>query len=374
MSKLLNIGVVANTAFNIYNFRLGLINALQQQGHHVVAIAPKDDYVGLLIENNIEFIEVKNLARKGTNPFNDLKLINEFRKIYKQRKLDVVLQYTIKPNIYGTLAARLTNTKSICTVTGLGYTFLNKSVASKVAHNLYRLAFSFTNIVLFQNADDLQIFVDNKLVDKQKTQIVPGSGIDIIKFHPDFCVQEKADGILRFLMIGRLLKDKGIYEYVEAAKQILQKKQDTEFHVLGDIDNDNPTAIKKEELDSWINEKIIHYHPHAKDTRPFICNSDCVVLPSYREGMPRVILEGMAMGKPCITTDAPGCKDAIIDGESGFLCTKEDVTSLISSMESFALLNKADRNKLGINARKRTENVFSNESVNLIYINLLAKL
>ena len=374
MSKLLNIGVVANTAFNIYNFRLGLINALQQQGHHVVAIAPKDDYVELLQENNIEFIEVKNLARKGTNPFNDLKLINEFRKIYKQRKLDVVLQYTIKPNIYGTLAARLTNTKSICTVTGLGYTFLNKSVASKVAHNLYRLAFSFANIVLFQNADDLQIFVDNKLVDKQKTQIVPGSGIDIIKFHPDFCVQEKADGILRFLMIGRLLKDKGIYEYVEAAKQILQKKQDTEFHVLGDIDNDNPTAIKKEELDSWINEKIIHYHPHAKDTRPFICNSDCVVLPSYREGMPRVILEGMAMGKPCITTDAPGCKDAIIDGESGFLCTKEDVTSLISSMESFALLNKADRNKLGINARKRTENVFSNESVNLIYINLLAKL
>src|SRR4051812_31645535 len=126
----MNIGIVANTAFNIYNFRLGLIKGLQKEGHHVVAIAPKDEYAGLLRENEIEFIEIKNLARKGTNPFNDLKLINEFRKIYKEHKLDAVLQFTIKPNIYGTLAARFTNTKTICTVTGLGYTFLNKSIAS----------------------------------------------------------------------------------------------------------------------------------------------------------------------------------------------------------------------------------------------------
>ena len=162
MTKKLHIGIVANTAFNIYNFRLGLIKALQQEGHHVVAIAPTDTYAELLKENQIEFIEVKNLARKGTNPLNDFKLMNEFRRIYKQQKLDVVLQYTIKPNIYGTLAARLTNTHSICTVTGLGYTFLNDSIASKVAHRLYRLAFYFADKVLFQNTDDLEIFVSNK--------------------------------------------------------------------------------------------------------------------------------------------------------------------------------------------------------------------
>lgn len=382
MTKPLNIGIVANTAFNIYNFRLGLINALKQEGHHVIAIAPKDEYVELLKENNIEFIEVQHLARKGTNPFNDFKLMNEFRQMYKQQKLDVVLQYTIKPNIYGTLAARLTNTKTICTVTGLGYTFLNKSIASKVAHNLYRLAFSFADKVLFQNNDDIDIFVKNKLVNKNKVELVAGSGIDIQKFHPDFCLSYHDDrgtispetDVTRFLMIARLLKDKGIYEYAEAAKQILLQNKNVEFHVLGEIDNENPSAIKKEELDNWIAQKIIIYHEHTKDTRPFICATDCVVLPSYREGMPRVILEGMAMGKPCITSDAPGCKDAIIDGKSGFFCKTADAVSLKESMERFILLEKTEKNQIGMNARKRAENVFSNEAVNLIYINLLAKL
>ncbi len=394
MSKPLNIGIVANTAFNIYNFRLGLINALKKEGHHVIAIAPKDEYTDLLKQNNIEFIEVQNLARKGTNPFNDLKLLNEFRKIYKQQQLDVVLQYTIKPNIYGTLAATFTNTKTICTVTGLGYTFLNNSIASKVAHSLYRFAFSFADKVLFQNNDDIEIFVSNKLVDKHKVQLVAGSGIDIQKFHPDFCSKKneatvivnevkqsfdstdgflpRHDGVVRFLMIARLLKDKGIYEYVEAAKQILQKNENVEFHVLGDIDNDNPTAIKKEELEDWIRQKSIIYHAHTKDTRPFICATDCVVLPSYREGMPRVILEGMAMGKPCITTDAPGCKDAVIDGESGFLCKTADVISLKESMERFISAEETYKIQIGINARKRAENTFSTEAVNLTYINLLS--
>ncbi len=371
MIKPLNIGVVANTAFNIYNFRLGLIKALQQEGHHVVAIAPADNYVGLLKENNIEFIEIKNLARKGTNPVNDLLLINEFRNIYKKQKLDVVLQYTIKPNIYGTLAAKFTKTKTVCTVTGLGYTFLNESIASKVALRLYRFAFSFADKVLFQNTDDLQIFVENKLVDKQKTQIVPGSGIDIQKFHPDFCQKKNDDGITKFLMIARLLKDKGVYEYIEAAKQILRQNKRVEFHLLGDIDNENPSTIKKEELDAWIKDGIVQYHGYAKDTRPYICATDCVVLPSYREGMPRVILEGMAMGKPCITSDAPGCKDAIIDGESGFFAKTADVVSLKRTFEDFILLEKIYKNQIGVNARKRAENVFSNEAVNRIYINLL---
>lgn len=374
MDKKLHIGIVANTAFNIYNFRLGLIKALQQEGHHVVAIAPTDTYSELLKENQIEFIEVNNLARKGTNPLNDFKLMNEFRRIYKQQQLDVVLQYTIKPNIYGTLAARLTNTKSICTVTGLGYTFLNDSIASKVAHRLYRLAFSFADKVLFQNTDDLEIFVTNKLVSRQKTHIVPGSGIDTKRFNPDFCTPKTDDGITRFLMIGRLLKDKGVYEYAEAAKQVLSDNQNVEFHLLGDIDNDNPSAIKKEELDAWIKEGIIHYHGYAKDTRPYICQADCVVLPSYREGMPRVILEGMAMGKPCITSDASGCKDAIVHGESGFICRTADAQSLAQSLRTFLVLDKTYKNQIGINARKRAESVFSQQAVSMIYVKLLAKL
>jgi glycosyltransferase involved in cell wall biosynthesis len=374
MTKQLNIGIVANTAFNIYNFRLGLIKALEAKGHKVFAIAPSDNYVDLLKEEQINFIALKQLSRKGTNPINDLKLINEFRKLYKENKLDVVLQYTIKPNIYGTFAAKLIGIKSVCTVTGLGYTFLNNSIASKVAHRLYRLAFSFTDKVLFQNNDDVQTFLEHQLVDKDKTQVVPGSGIDTDRFSPDFCEVKNDDGITRFLMIGRLLKDKGVNEYIIAAKNILQKNKHIEFHLLGEIDNQNPSAIKTEELQLWINTGIIHYHKHTKDTRPYICHADCVVLPSYREGMPRVILEGMAMGKPCITTDAPGCKDSIIDNESGFICKTADVDALQQTMEHFILLDKNDKIRLGNNARYRAKNIFSTENINNSYLELLSKL
>jgi len=373
MTKPLNIGIVANTAFNIYNFRLGLIKALQAEGHHVFAIAPSDNYVDLLKENKINFIEVKQLSRKGTNPIHDLKLINEFRNIYKKNKLDVVLQYTIKPNIYGTFAAKLTGTKTICTVTGLGYTFLNKSIVSKVAHRLYRLAFTFADKVLFQNSDDVKTFIDNKLVNQNKTQIVPGSGIDTDRFSPDFCTTKKEETI-RFLMIGRLLKDKGVYEYVAAARNILQKNNKVEFHLLGEIDNQNPSAIKKEELENWIQNGSIFYHEHTKDTRPFICNADCVVLPSYREGMPRVILEGLAMGKPCITTDAPGCKDAVVDGESGFICKTANVASLEQKLQEFILLDNVYKIQIGINARNRAIYTFSMKHITSIYLEELRNL
>ncbi|MFN8283002.1 MAG: glycosyltransferase family 4 protein [Chitinophagales bacterium] len=376
MFRKLNIGVVANTAFNIFNFRLELIKALKNAGHRVVAIAPKDNYVDLLLENNIEFIALKKLSRKGTNPVNDLMLVNELRTIYKKNRLDVVLQYTIKPNIYGTLAAKLSGTKTICTVTGLGYTFLNKNLTAKIAHQLYRFAFKNSNKVLFQNTDDLQVFVDFNLVDKAKCDIIPGSGIDVEKFHPDFCQNRfvPRDDTTRFLMIGRLLKDKGIFEYIEAAQLVKKQFPQTAFHVLGEIDTQNPSAIKKEQLDNWIKDNVIVYHEHTKDTRPFICAADCVVLPSYREGMPRVILEGMAMGKPCITTDAPGCKDSIIDGESGFLCKTADSRSLADVLQKFVSLNKKNKQELSINARKRAENIFSSVNINARYLDLLQKL
>lgn len=374
MTKSLNIGIVANTAFNIYNFRLGLIKFLQQEGHTVWAIAPADDYIPLIEKNNIPFVEVKHLSRKGTNPIYDLQLCNEFRKIYHSLQLDVVLQYTIKPNIYGTLAARMAGTKAICTVTGLGYTFLNKSVASTIAHQLYKVAFNFAEKVLFQNADDLQIFTENKLVNKKKTMTVPGSGIDTNKFNPTFCTSKKKDNITRFLMIGRLLNDKGINEYIAAAQKILAEQKTAEFHLLGDIDNNNPAAIQKEELEKWITDGIITYHGYTKDTRPYICEADCIVLPSYREGMPRAILEGMAMSKPCITTDAAGCKDSIEDNVSGFLCRTADINSLKEKFELFLALEEKQRIQMGENARKRATTIFSEDAVCLIYKNILLKL
>lgn len=374
MEKSLRIGIVANTAFNIYNFRLGLIKALQNNGYHVVAIAPADDYVTILKEQQIDFVALEQLSRKGTNPIHDLQLCFELRKIYKQQQLDVVLQYTIKPNIYGTLAARTLGLKAICTVTGLGYTFLNKGITSTIAHQLYKTAFSFAHKIIFQNTDDEHFFLQQKLADKAKTLVVPGSGIDTQKFHPGFCTNKTNDGIIRFLMIARFLRDKGIYEYVKAAQEILQENKNVAFHLLGDIDKDNPSSIHKEELDQWIQAGIIRYDGYAKDTRPFICAADCVVLPSYREGMPRVILEGLAMGKPCITTDAPGCKDAVEDGVSGFICKTADAKSLKTSMEKFISLDAEEIMAISVNARKRAENIFSENIVYQTYLDLLQKI
>lgn len=374
-AQITTIGVVANTAFNLFNFRLGLIKALQAAGYRVLAIAPNDEYVGFLQEQNIEFVEVKKLARKGTNPFYDLLLIIEIRGIYKKHKIDVALQYTIKPNIYGTLAARLTGTKTICTVTGLGYTFLNKSAASRIAHSLYRVAFTFADKVLFQNTDDMEMFVRGKLVNKQKTLLVPGSGIDIKEFSPQYCPPAGNEtGTIRFLMIGRLLRDKGVYEYAAAAKMIQGDGIRAEFHLLGDIDQNNPAAIRQSELDAWIQDGVLCYRGYAIDIRPYICEADCIVLPSYREGMPRVILEGMAMGKPCVTTVAPGCKDAVVNGQTGFLCKVADADSLYEMLKKFVLLDKKTQNQFGKNARKRAEDLFSTEKINLIYIKILRNL
>lgn len=175
-------------------------------------------------------------------------------------------------------------------------------------------------------------------------------------------------------MIGRLLKDKGVYEYVNAAKAVLSRYRSVEFHLLGDIDNQNPAAIKEEELQQWINDGIIQYHPHTLDIRPHICLADCLVLPSYREGLPRVILEGMAMGKPCITTDVPGCRDAIIDGEQGFLCVPESSEDLASACSKFLESEETYKNKLSVNARNRAVEKFSKETINAIYSQLLKNL
>jgi glycosyltransferase involved in cell wall biosynthesis len=369
-----HIGIVANAAFNIYNFRLGLIRALLKQGYKVTAIAPADEYVPLLQKNGIDFIELKHLSRKGTNPLNDLRLLNELRTIYSANSIDIALQYTIKPNIYGTLAARFSGTKTVCTVTGLGYTFLNKSKASTAAKLLYRLAFSFADKVLFQNSDDMNVFLENRLVSSAKSQVINGSGIDTDRFSPDFCTEKNQDDNVHFLMIGRLLKDKGVYEYIEAAKNVRAANHKAVFHVLGDIDHNNPAAIQQQELDNWIQQGIVQYSRHTQDIRPYICMADCVILPSYREGMPRVILEAMAMGKPCVTSDAPGCKDAIADGDTGFICRTADALSLQQAMERFIALEENVKINMGFAARKRAEEVYSLPRITVIYMDILRNL
>jgi glycosyltransferase involved in cell wall biosynthesis len=369
----MTIGIVINTSFNIYNFRLPLMHFLKSKNFKVVAIAPKDEYTDKIIEAGFEFVEIKQLSRKGTNPLQDIRLIFELKKLYQKAKLDVVLQYTIKPNIYGTIAAKLAGIKSVCTVTGLGYTFLNDSWATKISKWLYKIAFGFADVALFQNNDDRALFFQLKLVQPQKADIVPGSGIDTDRFNIQFCDGEAPKNHDIFLFIGRLLKDKGIFEFIEAAKNIIPQYPATKFLIVGKIDAHNPSSITQQQLDDISSIPNIEYLGYLWDTRTAICRSTCVVLPSYREGLPKVILEAMAMSKPCITTNVTGCRDAV-DADCAFLAEVGNSKDLQQQMEQFLLLDKKVKNEMGKNARKRAENVFAYEIVADKYLQIILKI
>jgi glycosyltransferase involved in cell wall biosynthesis len=347
------ISVVSNTSFNIVNFRLGLIKSLQNAGHSVVAIAPHDNYSDVLIQEGIDFIPLEILSRKGTNPLKDILLIKEFYKLYKKEKIDITLQYTIKPNIYGTIATIFGKTKSICTVTGLGYVFLNNNLSSKIAKILYKIAFKFANKVLFQNNDDLALFKELNLVNTKKSLVVAGSGIDTRLFNLENFTRTKNNGV-HFLMIARLLVDKGIREYVAAARIVKQLHPETVFSIIGDIDLENPASIHKEELETWKREGVITFLGHKSDVRQDIANCDCVVLPSYREGLPRAILEGMAMSKPCIVSDVPGCRHTIDHEINGYLCNVKDEKNLADTIIRYINTPEEVKIKDGIKCKKKS--------------------
>lgn len=367
------IALVANIAWNLYNFRRGLIKALQAEGYEILLIAATDEYVPQLQAMNCTFIPLENMSRKGTNPIQDYKLYKELYQIYQKEQPLVVLQYTIKPNIYGTLAANKAKIPAIATITGLGYTFLNQGLVPKLVRYLYRFALQRAEKVIFQNADDKDLFLQSNLVKANKTLLVRGSGIDVHTFQP----QEKADvykNTFIFLFVGRLLYDKGIREYLQAAAEIKSKlKNLVEFKILGALDMENPSALAKEELQKYIDNGIVQYLGTSDTVKEIMGNCDCVVLPSYREGLPRVMLEALAMAKPIITTDAPGCKDTIEDGKNGFCVPVQNAELLAQAILKIYALSEEERQKMGMVGRQMAENLFSQEVIVEQYITLLKK-
>jgi glycosyltransferase involved in cell wall biosynthesis len=356
------VAIVINTSWNIYNFRLGLLKALQQEGLKIVVIAPKDDYSEKFEELGFEFhsITIKN---KGKNPVEDLRLIHDFYKLYKQVKPHVVLHYTIKPNIYGTIAsAHLLNIPTINNIAGLGTLFVKQDIITKLAKLLYRFSQTKAKKIFFQNKDDLELFTFEKLVDKSKCEILPGSGVNIDDFHP--LEQNKDDNIFKFLLISRMLWEKGINEYVEAAKIIKSKFENVDFQLLGFLDTENPSAITKKQMSKWITEGMINYLGKSDNVKEQIAKADCVVLPSfYREGTPRVLLESASMEKPIITTDNIGCKDVVDDGINGFLCEVKNSQDLADKMEMMINLSEEDRKLMGKKGREKIINQFDEKIV-----------
>ncbi|WP_428353523.1 glycosyltransferase family 4 protein [Methyloprofundus sp.] len=358
------IAIVINTSWNIYNFRLGLMQALQEEGYRIIAIAPTDSYSPMIEALGFEFHNI-TMNNKGTNPLEELKLIWAFCQLYKKLKPDVLLHYTIKPNIYGAIAARLNGIPVISNISGLGTVFLNDKLSSKIARYLYRVFLHIPKVVFFQNKDDRALFIDLKLVAESKADVIQGSGIDITKFSPH--ARKKNNKAFSFLFIARLVKDKGLMEYLEAAKIIKSKYPEVQFDVLGAFYPGNPTAITEKEMMSWQRDGIVNYLGTSDDVESIISQTDCVVLPSYREGLARVLLEAAIMSKPIVTTDVPGCRDVVVDGENGFLCQVRNVQDLADQMEKMIKLDESERGLMGQKGREKVIAEFDEKYVLVKY-------
>ncbi len=354
----MKIAIVLNTSWNIFNFRFGLVKALQNAGHEVVAIAPKDEYSIKLVEQGCTFVPVK-MDSRGINPIKDAALLMELYFIYKRVKPDIILHYTIKPNIYGTFAARLLNIPVVNNVCGLGTAFIQNNFLSRIAQVLYRASFRSSNTVFFQNQEDRKFFEDKNIVKEGHCETLPGSGIDPSIFKPALKKTEK----FTFLLISRLIHDKGILEFIEAVKQLKSQNMDANFQILGSIDSSHRRGISASLIQSWIDNKVIDYLGKAEDVKPFIQNADCVVLPSYREGTPRTLIEAASMAKPIVASNVAGCTNIVKDGENGLLCEVKNAADLAAKMNEMYQMHPDLREKMGKNGRAKVESSFDEKIV-----------
>jgi glycosyltransferase involved in cell wall biosynthesis len=350
----MRIAVVLNTSWNIYNFRMNFVRSLLAQGYEVHTIAPVDDYVQFLTDEGCIHHPVR-MDSRGVNPIKDTALIFELLGIYRRVKPDIILHYTIKPNVYGTIAASILGIPVINNVCGLGTVFLKKNFVSSIALLLYKLSFRFPRKVFFQNDDDMQLFVDKKLVSRQVAELVPGSGIDLQKFTPMSFNRNKK---FTFLLISRLITDKGILEYISAVEKLQREGVNARFQILGAIDVEHARGIKAELIQKWVDEGTIEYLGTTDDVRSFIALADCIVLPSYREGTPRTLLEAASSCKPIIATDVPGCNHVVENNVNGLLCKLKDSDDLADKMKSMAQMGDEALHRFGVNGRAKIEAQF----------------
>jgi glycosyltransferase involved in cell wall biosynthesis len=346
------------------------VSELQAQGHEIHTIAPLDDYTRHLIDAGCIHHAVK-MDSRGANPLKDSALIFELYSVYKKIRPDIILHYTIKPNVYGTLAAALLRIPVINNVCGLGTAFLKKNLVSVIALLLYRISFRFAFKVFFQNADDQKFFIRKKIVSQNATDLIPGSGIDLRRFQPtEFKRNEK----FTFLLISRLITDKGIMEYIEAIRKLRLNGFNAHFQILGAKDPLHKRGIQAGVIDGWVEEKIVEYLGTTNDVRQFINKADCVVLPSYREGTPRTLLEAASSSKPIVATDVPGCNHVVVDHYNGLLCKMKDANDLADKMKQIAGLDDEKLKQFGRNGRLKMEAEYDESFVIKKYLSALEQL
>lgn len=357
--------IAINTTWNIFNFRRSLISSLGEAGFHVAAYAPPDEYIGRVESFGVRYVPMQ-LNNAGTHPLGELMSLWRMVRLLARERPALLLTYTPKVNIYLSLAARVWGIPVVANVSGLGRTFIAGGWLTRVARVLYRIAFSWPKCIFFQNAEDRTVFLDAGLAKEERTALLPGSGVDVSRFSPNPTLCD--DGPFVFLMVARLMWDKGVGEYVAAARKLKAEFPAVAFRLLGFLDVPSPSAVPRNKVEAWEREGVIEYLGHSDDTVPIYAESDCVVLPSYREGMPKTLLEAASMGLPAIATDVPGCRQAVVDGETGFLCKVRDPTALANAMRRMLLLTPEQRDAMGKKARQRVVLEFDEKIVVARYL------
>ena len=357
------IGFVGNSLQTMCNFRAGVMTELVQTGYEVVIIAPKDSDITFLKQNQIRLIPIE-MDCKGMNPFADIQFARTLKRIYKKEKFNFLFHYTIKPVVYGSWAARKTKTLQISVITGLGYTFIRKGWITRVAKFLYRLSLRTANEVWFLNQEDKTLFVEQSLLSPFKARLIYGEGVDVAKY------KSQSDLLsipFTFLFIGRVLWDKGVGEFVKAAQVVKKQHPKVQFHILGQLGANNPACVSIQQMEEWEQTRTVKYLGETSNVLPYIENATCVVLPSYREGVSRVLLEAASMERPIIASNVPGCREIVIEGYNGFLCEAQDTNSLIACMMHMLSISQVELEAFGKNGRTHVIKHFDEQKTIALY-------
>ena len=369
MSQNSKIAISANTCWYLYNFAKNLILSVKQQGYEVIIIAPKDNFQDKLIDLGCSYIDLK-LQRSSKNPILDIQTILHFYKIYKKIQPQFALHFTAKNNLYGTLAASWLKIPCVNTVSGLGTIFNKKSAYQHLVLWMYKKTQNKANKIIFQNTENLDLFLNKKIISKNKSQLMQGCGVDLKYFTPNNPLTNNKQ--ITFLLSARMIYDKGIKEFVLAANKLHKQYPYAKFQLLGFIDSKHPSAINKATINNWVKQGSIEYLGETNDVRKYIAKADVIVLPtSYSEGIPRSLMEAAAMAKPLIATNISGCKSIVEHNYNGLLCEVNSTTDLINKLEQMICMPTIKRYNMGKNSRKKVEAEFDESIIINEYLKLI---
>jgi glycosyltransferase involved in cell wall biosynthesis len=351
----------ANTSWYLYNFRASTIRRLLHEGYRVLCLSPEDAYSRKLVQDlHCEWLPLR-MDNQGTNPLQDAVLVLRLWRYYRQFSPVAALHFTVKNNVYGTWAAYALRVPAINNISGLGTAFIHTGLVPAIVRMLYKTSQRFAHRVFCQNEEDYAQLLAEKLVAATHLELLPGSGVDLERFHP--ALKKVPTRPFRFLYAGRMLADKGLYELVEAFRSIIQDGVECSLWLSGFADVENVSSIAQQQLSQWGEEAGIEWLGASDAMETVYADVDCVVLPSYREGMPRSLLEAGAMGLPVVATDVPGCRNIIQHGFNGLLCASRSSASLKQAMLQMLAMPAGERAALGDNGRRRVEEKFSDAVV-----------